>query len=276
MSQSPFKITRYGIIGNLTGSVQGTASCALTASYVSGAVMSSTVQFIEQITSASYSAIVPDPKTLYVITDGTASVETASYSVHSDTASLAVTASYALSSSKAVSASYSSQAGSTRTAEQITIESKSVGSTYTGEYPLVACPTTNIMWDQDIGSNEALTWQRLEYVGRVTFKPSNNQLRVNGSISASGAVTASVFKGNLIGTATSASRATSASMADSASQAETASYVSGLDTIFLPGTGSAIMGTVFVYGVGGFDGTNPQPGVNDLASVLSSIESRLA
>ena len=41
MSSTPFRITKYGIVGNLTGSVQGTASYAVTASYVEGGDSSS-------------------------------------------------------------------------------------------------------------------------------------------------------------------------------------------------------------------------------------------
>ena len=94
MPSTPFKITKFGIVGKLTGSVEGTASCAISASYVSGAVLSPTVQHLVEITSASYSAIVhPDPNTLYVITDVSGGAETASYA---ETASVAETSSYSL------------------------------------------------------------------------------------------------------------------------------------------------------------------------------------
>lgn len=97
MAGTPFKITKFGIVGNLTGSVQGTASYALEApwegivggtaalttlsndlktyvgsNYVTASlgVVSETIRTLTEITSASYSAIPsPDPETLYFITD---------------------------------------------------------------------------------------------------------------------------------------------------------------------------------------------------------------
>lgn len=38
------------------------------------------------------------------------------------------------------------------------------------------------------------------------------------------------------------------------------------------GSGAVPSASVFIYGLNGFDGTNPQPGVNDLVTYLQGLE----
>ena len=219
-----FKITKNGIEGNLTGSVQGTASYAVTASYaLNGGSGGGDPAWIKA--DARGGAILSGSNS----TAGILAVAIGSGSVASGTGS------HAEGFVTRASGRYSHAEGSYTIASGNYSHAEGSYTTASGNY-------SHAEGQRAVASG---SYSHAEGYGTVAPNAYEHaQGRYNTSAS---------------------SQIFSVGCGNNASNRKNAISV-------VTGSGAVPSASVFIYGLNGFDGTNPQPGVNDLVTYLQGLE----